>query len=287
MSSSEPLAVPTRRWRLDLAYDGRGFGGFAEQTGRDTVVGRLRDALALICRLEDRPPLVGAGRTDAGVHAFAQVVHVDLPSRLEDTGVRPERLVTSLNRLLAGRVRVTRARVVPEDFHARFSATWREYRYLVLEESAPALALTAGWSWSVAGPLDLAAMNVAAAQARGAHDFRSFCRRPAGGDPGEPLVRDVLVASWERVPDHLTLSPTGAPVARLRIRAVSFCHHMVRCLVSTMVAVGQGRLGPDTVAERLATPNRAHLPPHAPAGGLCLVGVGYPELVGGPSGFVD
>jgi tRNA pseudouridine38-40 synthase len=273
------------RWRLDLAYDGRGFNGFAEQSAGDTVVGRLRDALALTCRLAERPAVVGAGRTDAGVHAFAQVVHVDLPASLSVTGPTPERLTASLNRLLAGRIRVTAARAASPDFHARFSATWREYRYLVLEESPPALGLTSAWSWSVAGPLDVAAMNAAAAQAVGTHDFRSFCRRPAGSDAAEPLLREVLAAAWERVADPLTLSPSLA-VVRLDIRANAFCHHMVRCLVSTMVAVGQGRLGPDVVAQRLATPDRAHLPPLAPPGGLCLVGVGYPELAGGPSGFV-
>ena len=181
MSSSEPTPSATQRWRLDLAYDGSGLSGFAYQPQFTTVVGLVRETMARTLRLKEPPLVVGAGRTDAGVHAFAQVVHVDLPARLyaSDRGPEDERLVQSLNRQLAGRVRVQRALRVGDDFHARFSAQWREYRYLVLESAPPALALTSAWSWSVPGPLDLASMNVAAADAVGVHDFRAFCRRPA------------------------------------------------------------------------------------------------------------
>ena len=94
------------------------------------------------------------------------------------------------------------------------------------------------------------------------------------------------MAHWERLEDRWGLSPTGEPALRLSVRAVSFCHHMVRCLVSTMVAIGQGALDEKTVRERLVSLQRAQLPPPAPAGGLSLVGVGYEELAGGPSGFV-
>jgi tRNA pseudouridine38-40 synthase len=278
----------THRWRFDLAYDGRDFSGFALQPQFTTVVGVLRETLAQTLRLESPPQIVGAGRTDAGVHAFAQVIHVDLPTPLfaNDRGPEVPRLVRALNQQLGGRIMVLRAMPVDDEFHARFSATWREYRYLVLEEAPPALELSAAWSWSVAGPLDLAAMNRAGDDATGLHDFRAFCRRPAKTSPEDPLLRDVTFARWERLADPWTLSPTGAPALRLSIRAVSFCHHMVRALTSTMVAIGQGRLDQNTVRERLESLERSFLPAPAPAGGLSLVGVGYEEFAGGASGFV-
>ena len=252
------------------------------------MVGVLRATLASTLRLDHEPLIVGAGRTDTGVHAFAQVVHVDLPSPLyaHQRGPDADRLAASLNKQLRGRIMVTRARMVDSDFHARYSATWREYRYLVLESPTPALASTDEWSWSVRGTLDVDAMNQACQDLLGTHDFRAFCRRSTNGSPDDPIMRRVLAASFERRDDAWGMSPTGAPVVRFTIRAQSFCHNMVRCLTSTLVAIGQGRLGPETVAERLASLERAFLPPPAPARGLSLVGVGYPELAGGPSGFV-
>ena len=288
LSSSEQPVATTRRWRLDLAYDGSSFSGFAFQPQFVTVVGLLRETLARTLRLSDPPHLVGAGRTDAGVHAFAQVVHVDLPVRLfaNDRGPEGPRLMRSLNKQLAGRIKVLRAEEVDPTFHARYSATWREYRYLVLEAVPPALALTSAWSWSVAGPLDLDAMNRASDDALGTHDFRAFCRRPANANADDPLLREVLSARWSRVEDPAALSPETASMLRFSIRAVSFCHNMVRCLTSTLVGVGQGELAESTVKERLESHTREFLPPPAPAGGLALLRVGYGEFAGGASGFV-
>jgi tRNA pseudouridine38-40 synthase len=278
LSSSEPLSATTR-WRLDLAYDGRGLHGFALQRGFDTVVGLLSDALARSLRLSAPPLIVGAGRTDAGVHALGQVVHVDLatPFFADERGPEVERLRASLNSQLAGRVHVRAVTPVAATFHARHSATWRAYRYLVLETPPPALELTAAWSWAVEGPLDVEAMNRAGNCAVGAHDFRAFCRRPDATSPDAPLVRQVLELSWERRGDEWTLAPEGAAALRLWIRATSFCHQMVRSLTSTMVAIGQGRLEESAIADRLARPRRDGLPSPAPAGGLALVAVGYPD----------
>ena len=288
LSSSEQPVVATQRWRLDLAYDGNAFSGFAYQPEFTTVVGVLRATLASTLRMSDEPIVVGAGRTDTGVHAFAQVVHVDLPVRLfsKERGPDGDRLMQSLNKQLRGRVRVLRARRVDDEFHARYSASWREYRYLILESQPPALTLTDSWSWTVAGPLDVDVMNRAAAEVLGTHDFRAFCRRPTNASSDEPLLRAVLDAHFERLDDQWSLNPTGAPVVRFTIRAQSFCHNMVRCLTSTLVAIGQGRLPESTVKERLESLRRDHLPAPAPASALCLVGVGYPEFAGGPSGFV-
>ena len=288
MSSSEPTPVATQRWRLDIAYDGQGLNGFAYQPEVTTVVGLLRTTIATTLHLSQEPHIVGAGRTDAGVHAFAQVIHVDLPSDFFASrgGPDAQRLVRALNRQLRGRVRVLSAHVVDDSFHARFSATWREYRYLVLETDPPALALHDAFSWAVKGPVDVEAMNRASQSLLGTHDFRAFCRRPDGSDPDEPLKRLVMTAQWERLADTWQMSPESAPALRFTIRAQSFCHNMVRSLTSTLVAIGQGKLPESTIPERLASHQREHLPPPAPAGGLSLVGVGYGAFAGGPSGFV-
>ncbi|MGC8509396.1 MAG: tRNA pseudouridine(38-40) synthase TruA [Acidimicrobiales bacterium] len=284
MSSSEPATRAATRWRLDLAYDGTGLHGFAPQPGRETVAGLVGAALTRLTGVGS-PIIVAAGRTDAGVHALAQVLHVDLPSAWAAlTRIpAPERLARSLNSQLAGRVRVDAARVAPDDFHARFSARWRAYRYLVLEEDGPALAFTSHWSWSVPGPLDLAAMNRIAAAAEGVHDFRAFCRRPSGA-PDEPLIREVLAARWARHDDDLKLGAPGASVLRFEVVARSFCHTMVRSLVGAMVAVGRGTQDEGFVTGRLHEASRVGLARPAPPGGLALVGVGYDSRDGGPAG---
>lgn len=289
MSSFDPLNISRRRWRLDIAYDGTSFRGFADQPGFDTVVGALRDAMSRTARVTYPLEIVGAGRTDAGVHAFGQVIHVDLPDPVYegDRGSDAEQLVRSLNHQLAGRIVITRATPVSDDFHARFSATWRSYRYLVVESPHPALTLTSLSAWTVPGPLDLDAMNAAADVILGNHDFRSFCRRPAGAPGGEPLRRTVLAAAWRRLDDEWGITIDQSPVLRFDIRANAFCHQMVRSLTSAMVAVGRGKLDVREVVDRLENPDRTGLPSPAPAGGLSLIGVGYPELAGGASGFVS
>ena len=275
-SSDSPLDV--QRWRLDIAYDGNAFSGFAYQPEFTTVVGVLRETLASTLGMEE-PMIVGAGRTDAGVHAFAQVIHVDLPVTLfsVDRGPVPQRLMRSLNQQLRGRIRVLDATPVDQNFHARYSASWREYRYLVLETSPPALNLTDAWSWSVQGPLDIDAMNRVSTEILGLHDFRAFCRRPTNSDANEPILRRVIDARWERLTDDWALTPDHSSSLKFTIRAESFCHNMVRCLTSVLVAIGQGKLPETTIAERFESLSRDHLPSPAPASGLALVGVGYDE----------
>jgi len=275
-SSDSPLDV--QRWRLDIAYDGRAFSGFAYQPEFTTVIGVLRETLASTLQI-DEPLIIGAGRTDAGVHAFAQVVHVDLPVSLFSTKRDPDanRLARSLNQLLRGRIKVLEARPVDQSFHARFSATWREYRYLVLETSPPALDLTDQWAWSVQGPLDVEAMNRASADILGLHDFRAFCRRATNSVADEPLLRRVLDAHWVRLADEWVITPDGSPALKFTVRAESFCHNMVRCLTSVLVEIGQAKIPESTLAERFESLSRDHLPSPAPASGLALVAVGYDE----------
>ena len=278
MSSSE-LDAATARWRLDLAYDGAAFAGFAPQPGRETVVGALAAALERTLRLDGPPFIVGAGRTDAGVHALAQVVSLDLPV----TAVGPDgagHLVAALNGQLRARVAVLRAGVV-DGFNARHDARWRAYRYLV-STGAP-LGATSRVAWPVSGALDCVAMNEAATLILGDHDFRAFCRRPVDKSPGEPLVRHVLAAHWRVEPDHLTLT-TGGAFLVFSIRANAFCHHQVRRLVGAFVDVGRGRLTTAELAARLESGEPTGLAAPAPAAGLALVGVGYDDAHGGPSG---
>jgi tRNA pseudouridine38-40 synthase len=269
------VPAATRRWRLDVAYRGDGFHGFAAQPGTDTVAGALAEALAVVCRLDAAPPLVCAGRTDAGVHALGQVVHVDLPAGADaGDGERDgARLARSCNALLGGRVVVTACGLAPDGFDARHSATSRSYRYLVHEGGAPS-PLLAGLAWHVDGPLDVRGMAQAAYAVLGEHDFRAFCRRPSGTDPAAPLRRRVLDVEVAAVDDVASLRGEGRLV-RLDVTATSFCHQMVRSLAAALVAVGAGSLTGADVAERLRTGERSSLPAPAPPEGLCLVAVGY------------
>jgi tRNA pseudouridine38-40 synthase len=259
---------------LRVAYDGTGYHGFARQPGEvRTVGGELGMALE---KMAGGPvELVCAGRTDAGVHATGQVVHVDLPYRLFEgrrRGVPAGSagwLPRALSRQLDGSVVVTAAAFAPEGFDARRSAVARRYRYQVLNRPVtdPLLGRTA---WHVAEPLDLNAMRIAADVLLGEHDFSAFCRRPPGTDPGAPTVRRVTSAAWRVVGD-----PDG--LLRFEIEANAFCHQMVRSLVGALVAAGEGRLDGARILARLRSGDRAGLPSPAPACGLCLVSVSYPE----------
>jgi tRNA pseudouridine38-40 synthase len=263
----------TQRWRLLIAYDGSAFRGFAIQPEVPTVAGALRLALGRTARLPEPPLLTCAGRTDAGVHARGQVVHVDLPA----TSYDGPGLARALNRQLAPAVVVRRAEEVGSEFDARRSATGRTYRYLVWNAPEPD-PLLAQVAWHVRDPLDLGSMRTASDVLLGTHDFRSFCRRRAGTDGSEPLVRTVTMARWriDGGPEASDAADDGeARLLRFEIAANSFCHQMVRSLVASLVQVGQGRLTAAGLMERLRAARRLPGPEPAPAGGLCLVSVAY------------
>jgi tRNA pseudouridine38-40 synthase len=269
------VTAAARRWRLDLAYDGGPFHGFAAQPGAETVAGTLAQALARVLRL-DAPPLLGcAGRTDAGVHALGQVVHVDLADPLfaDDRGDEGVRLRRSLNRQLAPRIVVTRAAPADPSFDARHDATWRSYRYLLYEGEVDS-PLLAGRAWQLRGPLDERAMTGAAYALLGTHDFRAFCRRPAGTEPGQAITRRVIDISLEAVPDTLALAE-GGRVLRLGITAESFCHQMVRSIAAALAAVGRHELHAAEILDHLRSGERSGMPAPAPPEGLCLLAVGY------------
>jgi tRNA pseudouridine38-40 synthase len=259
-----------QRWRLLIAYDGAAFRGFAAQPEVPTVAGALRQALERTARLGEPPLVTCAGRTDAGVHARGQVVHVDLPPIPYDA----EGLARALNRQLAPEVVVRQAEPVGPDFDARRSATGRAYRYLIWNAPAPD-PLLAPLSWHVRDPLDLGSMRTASDVLLGSHDFRSFCRRSPGTDASEPMVRRVTRAAWSVDTDREAQDAGQGRLLRFDIAASSFCHQMVRSLVAALVEVGRGRGHAAGLLERLRAASRAGLPEPAPAQGLCLVSVAY------------
>ena len=266
-----------QRWRLLIAYDGAPFRGFAVQPEVPTVAGALRQSLERTARLNEPPLVTCAGRTDAGVHARGQVVHVDLPVIPYDG----PGLARALNRQLAPEVVVRRAEKVGPDFDARRSATGRTYRYLVWNAPAPD-PLLAPVAWHVSDPLDLVSMRTASDVLLGSHDFRSFCRRRPGTDAAEPIVRRVTMARWSIDDGPEATDAAGGAEARLLrfdIAASSFCHQMVRSLVASLVEVGRGRQNAAGLMECLRAATREGGPEPAPAQGLCLVSVAY-----GPGG---
>ncbi|MCU0270534.1 MAG: tRNA pseudouridine(38-40) synthase TruA [Acidimicrobiales bacterium] len=255
------VSQPAQRVRLTVAYDGAAFRGFAAQRGLPTVAGALQDALARVLR--HPVTLTGAGRTDAGVHAWGQVVSFDADARRLD----PERLHTSLLHQLAPTIVVREVRLVDDDFDARFAARARVYRYTVLNRDVPDPFLAAT-TWWVPRPLDLRAMILACDPLYGEHDFSSFCRRPHP-QPGhrEPSMRRrVLDATWHDLGDGLL---------RFQIEATSFCHQMVRSITGTMVDMGLGRRRPGEMRGIVLARDRAVARSVAPPHGLCLWEVRY------------
>ena len=263
-----------RNASLLVAYDGTDFHGFAESDDVDTVMGRLRATLEQVLQVDLQ--LTAAGRTDAGVHGWGQVVTGRLPVHTDLA-----RLQQSVNRMCAPAIALRRVEWVDDEFDARFSATSRAYRYEVWNHREPN-PLAARTSWHVPDELDVVAMNMAAAHLLGEHDFASFCRRPKvrDGYPEKSLVRILQRAEWSRVSASTPTTPNAAdeePNAMLRfeIAASSFCHQMVRSVVGTLVEVGRGRRHPDSIVDTLAAKDRSAAGPVAPPTGLVLWHVSY------------
>ena len=264
-SSASSASSSLRNVALTVAYDGTGFRGFAESDGVSTVMGTLRATLEQILQVE--LDLTAAGRTDAGVHGWGQVVTGRIPSTTD-----LERLQRSVNRMCAPDIALRGVEWVDDAFDARFSATSRAYRYDVWNHPQPN-PLRARTSWHVAEPLDLAAMNTAAASLLGQHDFASFCRRPkvADGQPEKSLVRILQRAEWRLI----ELDEFPSALLRFDIAATSFCHQMLRSIVGTLVDVGRGRRAADSMPAILAALDRSSAGPVAPPTGLVLWHVGY------------
>ncbi len=271
-------APPPQTWKLTLAYDGTDFCGWQVQPGEPTIQGELQAALG---RITGETPLPqGSGRTDAGVHALAQVASFALHAPIP-----PENLLRALNRVLPPSIRVSETRPVPATFHARHSALAKTYEYRILRATIcpPFLARyvhTCPW------PLDFGALQASAQLFAGEHDFQSFAatdpdftqrNAPPATDTGEEFdgpkgtVRTVFSSEWEQRP-----AETGELFV-YRIRGNGFLHHLVRNLVGTMLDVGRGHLGLDQIPGILAARSRPAAGPTAPARGLFLHSVEYSE----------
>ena len=242
-----------------VAYDGSPFRGFAAQEGIPTVAGALSDALAKALRHEVK--LVAAGRTDAGVHAWGQVVSFDADGSRFD----PVQLKRSVNGMLAPSIVVRSVEAADPDFDARRWAGTRKYRYTVLNREVPDPFL-ARTTWHVPAPLSLTDLRLSCDPLVGEHDFTSFCRFPRR-QPDASMIRRVLDARWLDLGDGLL---------RFDIEASSFCHQMVRSVAGTMVEMGMGRRAPGEMAGILRARDRSKAGHIAPPHGLCLWEVTYP-----------
>jgi tRNA pseudouridine38-40 synthase len=255
------------RLRIDLAYDGSAFHGWARQQGLRTVQEEVERALDTVLRVTGTS-LTVAGRTDAGVHARGQVAHVDVAPEavVAAAGRRRElpedALAWRLNGVLDGDVRIHRVVKVPEVFDARFSALWRRYAYRVADRLESVDPLTRGHVLAWPRALDEEAMNAAAGFFIGEHDFAAFCRKRVGAT----TVRALHELRWQR--------DDGLLVAR--VRADAFCHNMVRALVGCMLSVGEGRHEPEWAAQVLRAGVRDPAVKVAQARGLTLEEVAYP-----------
>jgi tRNA pseudouridine38-40 synthase len=266
------------RLRLVVAYHGAAFHGIAPQPGLETVGGVLLDALATVLRQSGELHLVMSGRTDAGVHAWCQVLHVDVAVPPPSTraprdpaavvgGIDLDRLLRSLAGLLPPTVVVRSVDIAPPTFDARFSALSRRYRYSVLNTPTGDPFLR-GLVWHVREPLDLSLMRLASDAFIGDHDFASFCRAPTEDMEGATTKRVVTDARW---------TDTGSGVLHFEIEALAFCQQMVRSIVGFLVDVGRGKRSAGSVLETLAARDRAAAGTPAPADGLCLWDVRYPD----------
>ena len=257
---SEPTLFPEGgflRLKIKLAYDGTNFSGWAKQPERRTVQEEFEKAFATIVRHQCES--IVAGRTDAGVHATAQIIHVDVP---ENTDLAD--LAYRLNRLLDTDLRVLEIEVAPEGFHARFSALRRHYQYQIVDANKAINPLDRYDRASWYRPLDLARLNEASALLLGEHDFAAFCKYREGAT----TIRTLETFQWERKEDGLLVA---------QVVADAFCYSMVRNLVGSAVCVAEGRFEPSWIAEMLANRERISDSMVFPAEGLTLVQVDYPN----------
>lgn len=257
------------RLRLDLAYDGTDFSGWARQPGLRTVQGVLEEALARALRLADTPQVTCAGRTDAGVHARGQVAHVDVDAGdfpAEQPDIDLTALARSMRGLLPEDVAIHRIDVAPEGFDARFSALSRRYRYLVCDDSRAWDPLRRREVLFHPRALDMDVMNAAASPLLGERDFAAVCRPREGGT----TIRELLTLEWKRGEGGL---------AEMHVSADAFCHSMVRALVGLLIPVGEGRKPQAWPAEVVAQGIRDSSVQVMPAHGLVLEEVRYPDDV--------
>jgi tRNA pseudouridine38-40 synthase len=256
---TEPTLYPEsgfRRLRLDLSYDGTNFSGWAVQPDRRTVQQVIEDAISTVAQA--KAETIVAGRTDAGVHATGQVIHVDLPESLELSD-----LAYKLNRILDEDIRINQISIAPPAFHARFSALRRYYEYRILDENKviPPLARLSTESWY--RPLDLDVMNQASTLLLGTHNYAAFCKFREGAT----TIRTLETYSWRRDRDGYLIGDVVAD---------AFCYSMVRNLVGAIVCVADGRKDLSWITTLLEDKERVSDSLVFPARGLSLYKVDYP-----------
>ena len=255
-----------RTLKIVVEYDGGAYGGWQTQPNADSVQARLEAAIAKV--VGRRCPVVGAGRTDAGVHALGQCAHFKTSSALE-----PERLRRAINYHLPADIVVREACDVPDSFHARFSAVSKTYRYRVVTGDSPP-AVGRQYVYFFPFSLSLARMRAGAKFLAGSHDFRAFCAK-SEKNPKESYVRAV---------EEVCVKRSGREIV-FTVRGAGFLYKMVRNMVGTLLDLGRGRIKePADILKIMADGDRSLAGVTAPAHGLCLVEVGYPAEFGPESG---
>ena len=267
---TKPVDLPVDgfcRYRIDFGYDGTDFSGFAKQPGLRTVQAELVKAIAVIFGKEDNDfKLRVAGRTDAGVHAQHQVAHLDLTTaQLKRIGRNPD-VAGRINTALPKDIRVFSFDVAPEGFDARYSATFRKYRYRVADKNCFVDPLDVRYVLEVKPELDLKLMRQAAKVLIGLHDFGGFCKPRAGATTIRKL-RSIKIAR----------NQSKGRIIEIELKGDAFCHNMVRSIVGALVAVGRGRASVSDVQKRLKSGSRAGALKVVAARGLSLIEVGYPK----------
>lgn len=243
------------RYKLTIEYNGTPFVGWQVQDNGPSVAGAIEEAVEKFTG--EHADVMGAGRTDAGVHAFAQVAHIDLAKEWETDTVRD-----ALNaQLRPNPVAILKAERVADDFHARFSATARHYLYRIVNRRAD-LALENVRVWKIARPLDVDAMHQAARLLVGHHDFTTF------------RSTECQAKSPVKTLDELNVTRAGEEI-RIEVSARSFLHNQVRSMAGSLAQVGEGRWNAEDLEKALKAKNRAACGPVAPAAGLYLVRVDY------------
>ena len=251
-----------RRLRIDIAYDGTNFYGWGAQPDRRTIQDLVEEAISRISRVDTES--IVAGRTDAGVHATGQVIHVDVPDAIFDGELNYIDFRYKLNRILDEDVRIMSITDAPSGFHARFSALRRHYVYKLIDNNDVIPPLTRNDVASWYRPLDVNHMNEASKLVLGHHDFAAFCKFREGST----TIRSLEKYEWKRTDDGVLVAD---------IVADAFCYSMVRNLVGAVVCVADGRKEPSWIAELLANKERVSDSLVFPARGLTLYQVDYPH----------
>lgn len=255
-----------RTFKLTLAYDGTDYVGWQRQAAGVSIQGCLESALGGV---EGTPvPVVGAGRTDAGVHALGQVAGVRLGARID-----PEALARAVNARLPADIRVVGSEAAADTFHARFDAVAKSYRYRLLHGPVMSPFLRR-YAWHVREPLDMEAMAEAGRMLVGEHDFAAF---QAAGGSVRTTVRTLFGLTVRAASPSTGAEAGGADTTVIDVRGSGFLRHMVRTIAGTLVEVGLGRQDPKEVERALGSADRRAAGPTAPSRGLFLTGVEYPR----------